>query len=251
MPNLSEILIYTGEIPLELIIWSLFVGITLAIIASFIIKVKFGAFVNKLLALEANSPESAVTLGESGLSSSFFVKIGLHSRANYKNLLVAVTDDGKYYANEYLTEIIPSFKDFSYSRRAKKSKIVESNAQKEGSAETELEESALSKRLRAEQEKAESLKSNVSETEGISDKIDFEKYLELTNKMPKERVKFNIKTAKYYIPKKLHDRASSLYISTPTMIFQLILGILALAVVAIAAIPVINMLLDFITGLSA
>ncbi len=241
MPNLSEILIYTGEIPLSLIIWSLFIGVTLAIIASFFIKVKFGAFVNSLLKLGADTPEKAITLEQCGLKSNIFVKIGLRSRSNYRNLLVAITDDGKFYANEHLTLVPPVFKDFVVIRKKRKESAIKNSEPAE--KEETIEESALSKRLRLEEEKKQPVLASENDEEIL------DSYLKMTAMMPKERVKFNIKSAKYYIPEQLHDRAASLFTSTPTLFIQVILGILALGILALAAEPIINLLMDFLGDL--
>ncbi len=248
MPNLSEILIYNGSIPLSLVIWSLYIGIVIAVIAAFFIKVKFGAFVNALLRLGANSPENAVTLEETGLKNNIFVRMGLLSRGNYKNLLVAVTDEGKYYANEHLTLIPPLFKTFVYIRRKRKQSAIKQEEQ--GSESTEsVEESALSRRIRLENEKAAQ---NLSEEELRDEEAaeQLENYNKMLETAPKERIKFDVKTAKYYIPKQLHDRAASLFISKPTLFVQVLLGIVALAIVALSAEPIINLLMDFLGDLT-
>ncbi len=246
MPNLSEILIYTGETPLPLIIWSLFAGITIALIASFIVKVKFGAFMQTLLKMEADSPENAVTLEKTGLSRSFFVKIGLRSVANYKNLMVAVTSDGKFYANSIYTDIPPVFKEFVFKKRKRKKGRIAENEEKPNDNEAPIAESAVAMRLRLEKEREE--KNYHTEEVAIDKDEQLAEFAKITKNLPRERVKFDINTAKFYIPTELHDRAASIYTSKPTRIIHIILGILALAVTALLAEPVINLLSDFLDG---
>ncbi len=251
MPNLSELLIYNGETPLTLIIWSSFIGISLALIISFIIKVKFGAFVQTLLKMEATSPETAVTLEKTGLKRSFFVKIGLRSRTSYKNLIVAVTKDEKFYANDLYTDISPVFKEFVFQKRIrKKSRIPENTTEKNDSP---IEESAIAMRLRLEKERAEKKPETETAIPELNKEEQLEKFAKATKELPKERVKFDISTAKYYIPNELHARAKSIYRTNKTLLLHVILGILALAVVALVAEPIINLLMnylnDFISGL--
>ncbi len=248
MPNLSELLIYTGEIPLSLIIWSLFVGISIALIASFIIKAKFGAFMHALLKMNANSPENAVSLEETGLKRSFFVKIGLRSHANYKNLMVALTPDGKFYANGLYTDIPPVFKNFIFQKRKRKKSRI-SDEKEAASTEETIQESSTAARLRAEKERSEqksSIETNAPELDKDEQLAMFSK---ITKELPRKRVNFNISDAKFYIPPELHDRAASIYKSKPTLVIHIILSIIALALVALAAEPIIKLLSDFLGNL--
>ncbi len=242
MPNLSEILIYTGETPLSLIIWSLFTGTSLAMIVSFIVKVKFGAFMQALLKMNASSPESAVTLESTGLKRSFFVKMGLRSRVNYKNLMVAMTSDGKFYANDIYTDTPPVFKDFVFKRRIRKKSRIKASEKPEVEDEAPIAESAVAMRLRLEKERAEQKKRQENELPELTKDEQFAEFVKNTKELPKQRVKFDIKQAKFYIPEELHDRAASIYKSKPTLLIHVILGIIALALVAIAAEPIINLI---------
>ena len=49
MPNIMDLLIYDGEFNLSIMLWSLFIGISIAIIVSYVIKIKFGAFIRFIL----------------------------------------------------------------------------------------------------------------------------------------------------------------------------------------------------------
>ncbi len=225
MPNLSEFLIYTGETSLPIILWSIFAGVFIAAIASFVIKIKFGAFMQALLKNDASSPEKAMTLAETGIKAGFFVKFGLRSHASYKNLMVAVTDDGKYYANAAYTSEPPILKSFTLRQtKGKKSRI------KESSVDTTNTE-------------------GIRDTKGIrNNEIEQTAETEIKVSTSKERVKFDIYKARYYIPKELHDRAASLYFGKPTK-FVAMLGILvALGVVIAFSENIIIGLIDFMNN---
>ena len=221
MPNLSELLIYNGEVPLSIILWSIFTGVFIAAIASFIIKVKFGAFMQALLDKKASSPETAMTLADTGIKAGFFVKMGLKSHASYKNLMVAITDDGKYYANAAYTDEPPVLKTFVLIHTKKKSRVKDKA--------TEVTEAA----------KAEPIAPSEDEQSAPTPK-----YVQ-----PKQRVKFDIFKAKYYIPPELHDRAASLYFGKPPK-FVAVIGILiALGIVVAFSENIIVALTDFMSTL--
>ena len=242
MPILSDYLIYKGEIPLPVIIWSIFIGIFIASIVTYIIKNKFGAFVRALIERKADSPETALSVSDLGMHGKLFVRIGLKMRSNYKNIMVAITEDGKYYANDHYTLTPPIFKGFVLTRRkTKKSKIKES-VKSETTENTPETESALAKRLRAEEEKTASIESKGTENPANES---FESYQKAIDALPKERIKFDTTTAKYYIPHELHDRAASLYVSKPTKFIAVLGALIVLAVVAYHADTIIEQLSDF------
>ncbi len=197
MPNLSELLIYNGEVPLSIILWSIFIGVLIATVASFIIKVKFGAFMQALLENKASSPETAMTLADTGIKAGFFVKMGLKSHASYKNLMVAITDDGKYYANSAYTDEAPAFKTFVLIHTKKKSRVTD----------------------------------KANEPAAENEQTEADKPVSTNYTASKQRVKFDILKAKYYIPPELHDRASSLYSDKPTKFIAVIGILLALGLV--------------------
>ncbi len=214
MPNLSELLIYNGEVPLSIILWSIFTGVFIAAIASFIIKVKFGAFMQALLNNDASSPEKAMTLTDTGVKAGFFVKMGLKSHASYKNLMVAITDDGKYYTNATYTDEPPMLKTFSFRHtKTKKSRIKDETV-------TENEQNST-----------------------VTEEIQTTSY-----NQPKQRVKFDICKARYYIPPELHDRAASLYFGKPTKFIAVIGILIALGVVIAFSENIIIGLTDFMNN---
>ncbi len=292
MPNLSEILYYTGEISTQLIAWSLFAGIVIATIAGYLIKSKFGTFVRKLLENEIDSPEKAVTLDELGLKKKFFIKFGLRSPGNYKNMIVAITEDGKFYANNAYTDQIPVFKEFTIIKKQRRSdKIKESKNQKtkENNENADVELSGLAKVMQAKEKAANEKTTHESINKTVSEELSIEKnqlndnsrstkivtaalntvsdqnYIKESNndtktnendkktenlesdfekttskdigktkfEMQKQRVKFDIKKARYYIPREIHGRAYSLYHATskkntivPIIIFLIILALI-------------------------
>ena len=262
IPNLSEILIYNGEIPLTVIIWSLFGGILIASIAAFIIKIKFGIFVQTLLKLNANSPETAVTLEETGLNKRFFVRRGLKLHYNYQNMIVAVTDDGRYYSNSFYTSQPPVFKKYEIkSRKRKKKSETKSHSEAEKTSDDQntenVQESALAKRLRTETMKDASAEAEIitpsesevnSDDNGTSHEEKYTEFVRMTEKLPKQRVKFDLDKAKFYIPEELHDRAASLYYSKPTKLIAVIGALLVLAIVLTFFETIINTITDLLEG---
>ena len=121
--GLSDLLIYDGTTPIPLIIWAIYIGLAFAVIVSYIIRDKYGKFVNKMIEIEANSPEKAVTLDEVDIGGKWFIKLALKNNLNYKDALVAITPDGKYYANYRYTDEPPAFKTFKAISRSKKSRL--------------------------------------------------------------------------------------------------------------------------------
>ena len=59
--KLSDLLIYTGEVPLKIIIWSIYIGVVIAVIASFVTKSNFGKFVSALIEKAAVQGGGGVT----------------------------------------------------------------------------------------------------------------------------------------------------------------------------------------------
>lgn len=254
MPNLSELLYYTGEIPLQLIVWSMFAGVVIAVIAGYLIKARFGAFIRKLLENEINSPEKAVTLDELGIKRTLFIKFGLKSHSNYKNLLVAITEDGKYYANNAYTDEPPTIAEQTVIKR-KRHRDVTKELSSNGTEDEAPPVSELARVLQArEHTDSEEIISNESvedstsdtavEDSSVRDSISDEaasaaptehgggiKYSDI----PHERVKFNVKNAKYYIPKEARDRAYSLYYTKSGKSGAVILSIALLIALAFIA----------------
>lgn len=102
MPDLSEILYYTGDFSLGFVVWPLFSGICIAVLISLFVKVKLGVLVRKLLENKAETPESALSLSDLGLQKNFFVRNAMRSTSTYKQHIHAITEDSlTYHDNEY------------------------------------------------------------------------------------------------------------------------------------------------------
>ena len=296
MPNLSELLYYTGETSTQLVVWSLFIGVVVATVAGYLIKSKFGAFIRKLLENEIDSPEKAVTLEELGMQKKILIKFGLKSHTNYKNMLVAITEDGKFYANSAYTDAEPVFKEFTVVKRKRTADIIKETKTDE---DTQAPLSGLAKVLQTKEkhsaektaENTENYSEKYAETENDSpeailvaaadtvsapvESTDTVSALEkdtgpdkssdttantpaaapINNQsydIPKERVKFDVTKAKYYIPPEIHDRAYSLYHSKTGKANNLIIIIALLIVLALIATfsgNLISGFTDFIGGL--
>ena len=289
MPNLSELLYYTGETSTQLIVWSLFIGVIAAALAGYFIKAKFGVLVRKLLEKEIDSPEKAVTLEELGLQKNFFIKLGLKSHTNYKNMLVAITDSGLYFANNAYTKEIPAFKEFIVVKRKRTTDVI-----KESKSESEsIPLSGLAKILQSKEkpdtEKAIDTKTADKETvENNSDEATItENDTSATNvtdtncsnntkneplehsssteptsseevsgarfsETPRERVKFDVTKARYYIPTEIHDRAYSLYHAKPgksNTLIQIIILLIVLGLIATASGSLISGFTEFLGGI--
>ena len=290
MPNLSELLYYTGETSTQLVVWSFFIGIVIATIAGYLIKSKFGAFIRKLLENKIDSPEKAVTLEELGLQKKLFIKLGLKSHTNYKNMLVAITEDGKFYANNEYTNVAPTFKEFVVVKRKRTPDVIKESKTDE---DTEAPLSGLARVLQTKEklsaEKSakndetnsekcaettnETLETVLAETEKASEKPEkavtevksqetlnntdvetagAEANIKHYSDLPKERVKFDVTKAKYYIPPEIHDRAYSLYHTKSGRANSLILIIALLVVLGLIATfsgNLISGFTDFVGGI--
>ena len=215
MPNIMDLLIYDGEFNLSIMLWSLFIGISIAIIVSYVIKIKFGAFIRFILDNQANSPETAVSLEDFSTGTQFIIRACLKNHQNYKNLLVAVTEDGKYYTNCRYYDTEPAFKQYVF--KTKKSMYG-------------TEESA---------EDAEMATDDSKNSDAPVSQYD---------PSVKQRVNFNIHTAKFYIPFELHDRAASIYFGKPTNLIAILAAIIAFGVLISFADNLTEMLMDFMNS---
>ena len=207
MPNIKELLIYNGEFNLKVMLWSLFIGISIAILASYIIKIKFGAFIRYILEKNANSPETAIPLEQFGKSGQFIIKLCLKDHNNYKNMLVAVTEDGKYYSNCRYFDVAPAFKQYVFKTKKSMYGGEEENTSPQNDAPVSQYDPNF-----------------------------------------KQRVNFNVDTAKFYIPEELHDRAASIYFGKPTNLIAVIACIVAFGVLISFADNLTEMLVEFMQG---
>ena len=233
---------------MQLITWSLFIGVVIATIAGYFIKSKFGTFIRKLLENEIDSPEKAVTLEELKLNKSFFIKSGLRSHANYKNMLVAITEDGKFYANNEYTDKEPTFKEFIVVKRKRGSDLIkETKSEDERVPLSGLAKVLQSKEKLAEEKAEASTEAIASEAAAPEEETKIEETAAETNEtekketaytysdIPKQRVKFDVTKARYYIPPEIHDRAYSLYHAKSGKSGGLVIAIILLIMLAAIA----------------
>ena len=207
MPNIKDILIYSGEFNLKVMLWSLFIGISIAIVISYVIKIKFGAFIRYLLEKNASTPETAISLDEFGRGGRFIIKFCLKDHNNYKNMLVAATEDGKFYSNCRYFDVAPAFKQYVFKTK-------------------------------------KSMYGDEAETESVQTEAPISQY----DPNFKQRVNFNVDTAKFYIPEELHDRAASIYFGKPTKLIAVIGCIVAFGILISFADNLTEMLVDFMEG---
>ncbi|MBE6609299.1 MAG: hypothetical protein E7634_01375 [Ruminococcaceae bacterium] len=216
MPNIKDILIYNGDFNLKVMLWSLFIGISIAIVISYVVKIKFGAFIRFILDKKANSPETAISLDEFNYSGKLFIKFRLKDHNNYKNMLVAVTEEGKYYTNCRYFDTAPAFKQYVFKTKKSMYEDPQDNEQSQCAQSSETSETA-------------------------------EKSAPVSEYDPgyKQRVNFNVETAKFYIPDELHDRAASIYFGKPTNLIAVLACIIAFGVLISFADNLTEMLVDF------
>ena len=127
--NLSDIFLTNGRISPTLILWALYLAVVIGTIVYYLTNMQLGKLVNNLIEVGASSPETAVKLIDIEISLNFWLKLCLTSHISYKNLLVAITSDGKYYANACYTDTPPVFKELKAITRKRKSRIKVDNEQ--------------------------------------------------------------------------------------------------------------------------
>ena len=88
-----------GNITTASIIWSMIIGVFIAVIIAFINKKTIGKLVDKLLALPADNEENAVTLDEIGFGKKGSLRYALRPSSTLSNI-VKKTEDGRLYIPE-------------------------------------------------------------------------------------------------------------------------------------------------------
>lgn len=111
LPNFSFLYEY-GGMPVELIIWSIFIGIVIASVAAIYVKLVLGSFVRALLAKKAVSPESALSLEESGFSKNFFLKASLRKKSTFRKTVFSEDEKSFYIPEEKTTRA-----EFMYDKK--------------------------------------------------------------------------------------------------------------------------------------
>lgn len=242
--ELSKLLIYDGTIPTALIIWSLYIACVIGMIVTYFTRVKFGKLIYALLEKGACSPETALTLEEADIKCGFFIKFGLKNHLNYKDLLVAITSDGKYYANARLTDEAPAFKTLTAITRKRRSRITESK--NDTASEDESASLTVSEKINNEPAVSEN---TVNEADSVSASV-FASENEYGIAYRPQRPTFTVETAKYYIPSELHAKVRSIYNDKSVKLRWLFLLIIGSALVTYFATFIVDGLIDMMENVS-
>ena len=231
--NLSDIFLSDGSLSPTLILWTFYLAVVIGTVIYYLTNAQICKLVSKLIEIGADSPETAVYLKDTEISLGFLLQLSLKSPINYKNLLVAITSEGKFYANSFYTDTPPAIKELKAITRVKRSKVKE----KDNTPDTENTEAHLKA---TDTITAEETANNI--TEALNTKESISQTQENTPKNQAvytqntpQRVKFNPLNTKYYIPKQVHDRAKNLYKTPKIKLTYLILALLGFAVVTFLA----------------
>lgn len=214
--GLSDLLIYDGTTPIPLIIWAIYTGLTIAVISSYIVRNKYGKFVSKMIEIGATTPENAVKLDNLEINGKYFIKFALKNPQNYKDALVAITSDGRYYTNYRYTTEAPILKMHRAIARTKKSRVKSYNAQKDEATKAQTEETVIAPEQ------------------------------ELTNdaNVTRERIKFSVEDARYYLPVENHDKINGIYNEKKSKLSFLIFALIIGAIITYYATPIIEQILQ-------
>ena len=88
-----------GNITTASIIWSIIIGVFIAVVISFINKKTIGKLVDKLLSLPADSEQNAVTLEEIGFGKKGSLRYALRPSSTLSSI-IKKTEDGRLYIQE-------------------------------------------------------------------------------------------------------------------------------------------------------
>ena len=239
--ELSSLLIYDGSTPIGLIIWSFYIAVVIGAIIAYLTRVKFGKLIFALLEKGACTPETALTLEEAEIKAGFFIKFSLKNHMNYKDLLVAITADGKYYANTRLTDEPPTFKTLVSITRKKRSRIVESPKDTENDTDDISDVHDQSKTVN---------KNVVVYSDADVNLID-DSTPEANPYAKPQRPSFRVETAKYYIPEEIHAKVKTVYKENKVNILWLILILIGLGLIAFFGVYVAEALIDSVKNIGA
>ena len=84
--QLSSLFNYQG-ITLEIVIWSLFIGIIIGAFAIWYSRRVLGTLVRALLSAEANSAGNAKTFGDLGIKNVFIYRLALRKNSTYRKIV--------------------------------------------------------------------------------------------------------------------------------------------------------------------
>ncbi len=85
---------YDGTMSLEIVIWSLFMGVVIAALITYIKCTVLGVLVRRLLKADGVSAENAKSVKELELEKNALVKLALRSKRPYSGAVKAVLPDG-------------------------------------------------------------------------------------------------------------------------------------------------------------
>jgi len=94
MDYISKIL-SSGDMTLELIVWSLFIGIVIAAVIIVYNKRVLGSLVRALLDANAFSPESALSLADTKCKALPLIRLSLREGSTFRNLVGMVPAESK------------------------------------------------------------------------------------------------------------------------------------------------------------
>ena len=88
-----------GNMTSASIVWSIILGVFIAVVITYINKKTIGKLVDKLLALPADNGENAVSLDEIGFGGKGSLRYALRPSSTLSNI-IKHTEDGRYYIPE-------------------------------------------------------------------------------------------------------------------------------------------------------
>lgn len=219
--NLSDIFLSNGRISPVLILWAFYIAVVIGTIVYYLTNAQLGKLVANLIDVGACSPETAVKLIDIELSLNVWLKLCLRMPTSYKNLLVAITPDGKYYANAFFTDEPPIFRELKAITRKRKSRTDG----KKNAEEPEL--------ITAE------TAAPIDSTELKTDEI-----LPLSDTKKPEKINFDPLSVKYYIPKEVHDKVKGIYKKPKVKILYLILLLIGFGVLMFLASVLLQIIIN-------
>ena len=228
MIDLSELLVYTGSTPLELVIWPLFIGICIGAFLAVFIRVRLGALVRALIEKGAYSPDTAKTLAELGFNRNFFVKNALRTSSSFRKTVRAVNAEQTSFSEQ--TDI---------SEQTKPSDTTES----EPSENSNL--SAKNDNLTATINQSATVLENNGESDADSPAFSAEELANVSTKLEK----IDVDRCSFYIPAEALDRARTTYDNTGSTVAFAFLTMLVFLIVAGVSMMIIPTMLEMLDEL--
>ncbi len=92
--NLTKLLT-EADMSLDLVLWSMFIGIVIGALAIFYNKKIGGAVVRKLFDEKSTDPSTAMTLTQMGLQKNFLIRFALRRGSGLRKVVLSVEEDAK------------------------------------------------------------------------------------------------------------------------------------------------------------